>query len=167
MSRSRIVRDIFIALAVLSQVFTIGYYASKVITESELIGNACFEIDFTGTDIRFQKGWSMVIQRSQKPITFTLGKFTQLSVTVPLSVSIFLFSYFSNKIIKTKVRLCHNFKPLCTHFNRSHFFLQRTSILAKIKWVIYQDQLSRRSNLTDKVLNHGHELVKEISNCKS
>lgn len=88
MTDPRVLQDGIIVAAVLSQIWTIGYYASKVISESELFGTACYESKFVGTDIRFQKGLIMMMQNGQKPIAFTVGKFTPLTVTVSLAVSI-------------------------------------------------------------------------------
>ncbi|KAF5301373.1 hypothetical protein FQA39_LY10771 [Lamprigera yunnana] len=70
------------------------YNGNEIIIKSEQIGNACYNLNFVGTDIRFQKSLVFMIQRSQKPIVFTVGKFASLSLMTALSAARAGYSYF-------------------------------------------------------------------------
>ncbi|KAF2893677.1 hypothetical protein ILUMI_12495, partial [Ignelater luminosus] len=60
--------------------FITAYWGNQVITESEAIVRTCYEADFIGADVRFQKSLIKIMQRSQKVPRFTVGKITPLSI---------------------------------------------------------------------------------------
>lgn len=67
--------------------FICSYWGNEMIQQYSAIADACYEVDFVGIDRRFQKGLCMIIQRSQKPIKFTVGKFTPLTLNNFVMVS--------------------------------------------------------------------------------
>lgn len=52
----------------------ICYSGEQMAYESVKVADAAFEINFIGTDPRFQKSLSMIIQRSQRPARIKAGK---------------------------------------------------------------------------------------------
>ncbi|XP_071055834.1 odorant receptor 10-like isoform X1 [Onthophagus taurus] len=62
------------------QVFLYCFWGNEVRDESVKIADACWETNFVGTDVRFQKALASIIRRSQKPIVITAGKFSDLSL---------------------------------------------------------------------------------------
>lgn len=63
------------------QVALCSYWGEQVMQESELVGNAIYESNFMGTDLRFQKAVGLIIRRSQRPAVITAGKFTNIGLT--------------------------------------------------------------------------------------
>ncbi|KAF2887354.1 hypothetical protein ILUMI_18819 [Ignelater luminosus] len=59
----------------LGQTILICFWGEQVINESQLVANAVFDMDFVGTDVRFQKGLILIMQRSQKPVTLTANRY--------------------------------------------------------------------------------------------
>ncbi|KAF5272415.1 hypothetical protein FQA39_LY07883 [Lamprigera yunnana] len=82
-------------LLLLIAVYIVCYYCTLVMIQSEQIANSCYELEIVGGDIRFQKALLMIIQRSQKPIVFTAGKFVPLTVITALGVARATYSYYT------------------------------------------------------------------------
>ncbi|XP_031355783.1 odorant receptor 4-like [Photinus pyralis] len=70
------------------------YLSNVVMIESAEIAYSCYQIDFIGTDLRFQKMIIMVIGRWQKSVKFTIGKFAPLEIATSLTVAKASISYF-------------------------------------------------------------------------
>lgn len=64
-----------------------SFWGTKVITESLALAKSCYEVEFVGTDIRFQKALILIMQRSQSPFKLTLGRFAALSLVTLLGVN--------------------------------------------------------------------------------
>ncbi|XP_031342011.1 odorant receptor 49b-like [Photinus pyralis] len=62
--------------------FSMSYFGTQLSVASQSIADTCYELDFIGTDIRFQKGLLIVMRRSVKPLYITVGGFSMLSITV-------------------------------------------------------------------------------------
>lgn len=65
--------------AVVVEFFT-TYWGSEMVKEYLAIGDCCYEIDFVGVDLRFQKSLCFMIQQTQRPIQFTVGGFSPLTM---------------------------------------------------------------------------------------
>ncbi|KAK4885512.1 hypothetical protein RN001_001783 [Aquatica leii] len=65
----------------------VNYYGNEITIESQNIAKACYNVEFVGTDIKFQKSLLLMMQKSQIPISMTVGKFALLSITTSLTVS--------------------------------------------------------------------------------
>ncbi|KRT78370.1 hypothetical protein AMK59_7488 [Oryctes borbonicus] len=76
----RAAQDFSYVTLVAIQVFLYCYWGNEVRLESEEIANACWQVDFVGIDVQFQKSLVLMIRRCQKPIVLTAGKFTKLSL---------------------------------------------------------------------------------------
>ncbi|KAF5307175.1 hypothetical protein FQR65_LT00691 [Abscondita terminalis] len=63
----------------------VNYYGNEIIIESQNIANCCYNIEFVGTNIKLQKGLLLMIQRSQRPIVMTVGKFAPLSIATSIA----------------------------------------------------------------------------------
>lgn len=70
------------------------YWGNEVALESQAVAKACYDVDFVGTDIQFQKGLALIIKRSHKPVNMTAGKFTKLSLKMYAWVNILLYYMF-------------------------------------------------------------------------
>ncbi|XP_031344684.1 putative odorant receptor 85d [Photinus pyralis] len=58
----------------------------QVVTESERLLYSYYEIDFVGTDLRFQKALVLLMTRAQRPTNFTIGNFAPLSMGAIVTV---------------------------------------------------------------------------------
>lgn len=68
------------------QLLLLSYWGHRVLEESQAVADVCYQIDFVGSDTRFQKGLQLMIERSQRPIYFTAGKFSQVTLSNFVSV---------------------------------------------------------------------------------
>lgn len=64
-----------------------SYWGHEVIIQSTSIANSCYDENLCDFGIRNQKSWILIMQRSQKPICFTVGKYAPLSLNTFLKVS--------------------------------------------------------------------------------
>ncbi|KAF5307174.1 hypothetical protein FQR65_LT00690 [Abscondita terminalis] len=92
MSKISIVDGLFWLLSsyliiLIIQMNIVNYYGNKIITDSEGIANCCYNIEFVGTNIKLQKSLLLMIQRSQRPITMTVGKFAPLSIATSIATT--------------------------------------------------------------------------------
>ncbi|KAF5278792.1 hypothetical protein FQA39_LY18350 [Lamprigera yunnana] len=78
--------DILFILFLLSEVTAFCFFANEITTLSFEVGHCCSNLDFVGTDIRFQKSLLAIIRRSQNPIVFTAGKIIPLTMATALGV---------------------------------------------------------------------------------
>ncbi|XP_071056027.1 odorant receptor 4-like [Onthophagus taurus] len=76
----RSTQDLTYVSVITLQIFLYCFWGNEVRIESELVSDAFWEMNFTGTDVRFQKKLIFILRRSQKPIVITAGKFTDLSL---------------------------------------------------------------------------------------
>lgn len=60
--------------------YLINACGENVTHESNQIANTVYEIDFVGTDLRFQKSLVTLMRQSQKPIRVKAGKFIDISL---------------------------------------------------------------------------------------
>ncbi|KAF5285630.1 hypothetical protein FQR65_LT13111 [Abscondita terminalis] len=58
------------------------YYGEELAHRSEQIGEIAYEIDFVGTDIRFQRSLMIILRQSQKPFRIKAGKMIEGSMAV-------------------------------------------------------------------------------------
>ncbi|KAF5289198.1 hypothetical protein FQR65_LT00084 [Abscondita terminalis] len=73
----------------------VNYFGNEIIIDSQNIANCCYNIEFVGTDLCLQKAIILIIQRSQRPILMTVGKFAPISVVTSLAVMRGAYSYFT------------------------------------------------------------------------
>lgn len=66
---------------------TLCYWGNVVITESADLAVACYDVDFIGSDVRFQRSLQMMIQMCQREMCFTSGKLAPLSLQTFVTVS--------------------------------------------------------------------------------
>ncbi|KAF2903850.1 hypothetical protein ILUMI_02323, partial [Ignelater luminosus] len=67
---------------IISSLFFLCYCGTELSEASQSIASACYEANFVGTDLRFQKSLMFIMMRSQKPARITVGKFTELSIAI-------------------------------------------------------------------------------------
>ncbi|KAK4882956.1 hypothetical protein RN001_006275 [Aquatica leii] len=80
-------RTVFEVTIVLAALFLINKCGETVTYESEQVANAVYNIEFVGTDVRFQKCLVNLIRQSQKPIRVKAGKFIDMSLLSYAQVS--------------------------------------------------------------------------------
>ncbi|KAF5296986.1 hypothetical protein FQR65_LT10138 [Abscondita terminalis] len=71
--------------AVATEFFT-TYWGSELVKQYLEIGHCCYEIDFVGTDIRFQKSLRFMTEQTQRPVQFSVGGFSPLTMRTFLLV---------------------------------------------------------------------------------
>ncbi|KAF5296984.1 hypothetical protein FQR65_LT10136 [Abscondita terminalis] len=86
--------------AIITELFT-TYWGSEIVKQYLEIGICCYELDFVGVDLRFQKYLCVMIQQTQRPLQFTIGGFSPLTMRTFLVVmkgaySCFTFLHQSN-----------------------------------------------------------------------
>ncbi|XP_031341044.1 uncharacterized protein LOC116169159 [Photinus pyralis] len=74
--------------------FVVCYWGSELINESLAIGDTCFEIEFVGQDLHFQKMLRFIIQRARTPVALTVGGFSPLTMRTFLLVMKGAYSFF-------------------------------------------------------------------------
>lgn len=67
--------------------FCLCFWGQRVSNDSVNIAKACYDIDFVGTDLSFQKSVKIMIQAAQTPTTFTAGGYADLSLVTFQQVS--------------------------------------------------------------------------------
>ncbi|KAI4459720.1 odorant receptor [Holotrichia oblita] len=77
---NQLISEFTYLITVVMQIFLYCYYGNMITEASDAISFACYETDFVGTDLRFQKGLLLIMMRSQRPIVLTAGKFAQISL---------------------------------------------------------------------------------------
>ncbi|XP_031345781.1 uncharacterized protein LOC116172672 [Photinus pyralis] len=77
----------------LNGIILISYWGNEVTLASQNVRNACYEVEFYGADVRFQKGIVLIMERSKKPITFTAGKFSALTLGTFIWIARTSYSY--------------------------------------------------------------------------
>ncbi|KAF5299814.1 hypothetical protein FQR65_LT09336 [Abscondita terminalis] len=78
------------ACCIFFEIVLISYWGNEVSLESQNVIKACYDVKFYGTDLRFQKGLFIMMERSKRPITFTVGKFS------PLTLGTFLWQFYQD-----------------------------------------------------------------------
>ncbi|KAK5638845.1 hypothetical protein RI129_013140 [Pyrocoelia pectoralis] len=73
--------------------FIMSYYGTQLSIASQSISDTCYELNFVGTDVRFQKGLLMIMRRSSKPLFITVGGFAVLSINVFVMIIRSSYSY--------------------------------------------------------------------------
>ncbi|KAB0800143.1 hypothetical protein PPYR_08023 [Photinus pyralis] len=94
MQSTAAVLSIFEMLAVITSMFVLSYFGTQLSTASQNVANACYELDFIGLDVRFQKSLLMIIMRCQRPAWLSVGGFTNLSIAVFTWMMRSTYSYF-------------------------------------------------------------------------
>ncbi|KAF5296983.1 hypothetical protein FQR65_LT10135 [Abscondita terminalis] len=84
-----------VLFAALITAFFTSYWGSELVKHYMEIGISCYELDFVGTDLRFQKCLCLMIQQTQQPVQFTVGGFNSLSMRTFLIVIKAAYSYFT------------------------------------------------------------------------
>lgn len=73
------------------QILAICYWGDKVSQDSMGVALAAFEAYSSETDVRLQKCLLLIMQNSQQPVQFTIGKFGVLSLDTFVGVIIVFF----------------------------------------------------------------------------
>ena len=95
LSSLRAIQDFCYVALVSIQVFLYCFWGNEVAMQSQEIAMACWNANFIGTDVRFQKNLVFVIRAGQKPIILTAGKFVPLSLATYVWVGVVLWICFS------------------------------------------------------------------------
>ncbi|XP_071052071.1 putative odorant receptor 92a [Onthophagus taurus] len=88
------IQDFMFMSAITTQVFLYCYWGNELALESQKVASTCYEINFVGAHISFQKSLVIIIQRSQKPIEITAGKFTRLTLMTFVGMLRLSYSYY-------------------------------------------------------------------------
>ncbi|KAK5638613.1 hypothetical protein RI129_012908 [Pyrocoelia pectoralis] len=75
------------------EIILISYWGNEVTLESQNVLKACYDMEFYGADVRFQKGLILMMERSKRPITFTAGKFSALTLGTFIWIARTSYSY--------------------------------------------------------------------------
>ncbi|GJQ74074.1 hypothetical protein Trydic_g18996 [Trypoxylus dichotomus] len=91
---SKIISEITYLLGIIVQLGLYCYYGNELTLASDTISFACYNANFVGTTISFQKGLLQIMMRSQRPIILTAGKFANLCLSAFVTVMRASYSYF-------------------------------------------------------------------------
>ncbi|KAF5274119.1 hypothetical protein FQR65_LT04517 [Abscondita terminalis] len=109
----------------------IYYYGNDIILQSENIADCCYNIEFVGTNIRFQKALLIMIQRSQRPIVLTIGKFAPISIATSIAATL-------NMTVEEKLASEKNYFSICKKmFNLIGIYLYESNNLNARVCIIY------------------------------
>ncbi|KAF5273049.1 hypothetical protein FQR65_LT04791 [Abscondita terminalis] len=81
--------------------FVVCKAGQEVVYQNDLIASAIYEIDFVGTDIRFQKSLVLLMRQTQKPIRIMGGKFVEISLITFAKAVLFLGSIVASVLSQT------------------------------------------------------------------
>ncbi|KAF5291588.1 hypothetical protein FQR65_LT01901 [Abscondita terminalis] len=84
----------FYATFFIGEINVVYYYGNEIMVQSQGIANCCYDVYFVEADIRLQKALLLIIQRSQRPIQMTVGKFVPLSLATSIAMMRATYSYF-------------------------------------------------------------------------
>ncbi|XP_031338818.1 odorant receptor 43a-like [Photinus pyralis] len=70
------------------------YLTQRVLTENEALAFSCYDVDFVGTSLPFQKSLILIMARAQRSIRFTVGKFAPLNIVTLVTILKASYSYF-------------------------------------------------------------------------
>lgn len=62
------------------QVAMVCYWGEEILAESGNVGEAIYETNFVGVDLRFQNGLILIIRRSHNLLRVTAGGFTNIGL---------------------------------------------------------------------------------------
>ncbi|KAF2888213.1 hypothetical protein ILUMI_17960 [Ignelater luminosus] len=102
---NRLFRTTAEMICICGQTLIICFWGEQILQESRLVGNAVFESDFFGTDIRFQKGLVLIMCRSQRPTAITARKFA----VICLSTFAWVLDMFDIDLYDTKKKVKDGF----------------------------------------------------------
>ncbi|KAF5286406.1 hypothetical protein FQR65_LT12586 [Abscondita terminalis] len=83
---SKALQSYFEIIFVTLSLFLVSYCGTQITEELASISNTCYDINFIGTDLRFQKALIFIMSRTQKPVRVTVGGFTALSISVFVAI---------------------------------------------------------------------------------
>ncbi|XP_031357678.1 odorant receptor 85b-like [Photinus pyralis] len=69
------------------------YLTQRVLTENEAFAFSCYNVDFVGTNLPFQKSLILIMAKAQKSVRFTVGKFAPLSIVTLVTILRASYSY--------------------------------------------------------------------------
>ncbi|XP_031341036.1 odorant receptor 85c-like [Photinus pyralis] len=69
------------------------FLTQRVLNENEALAFSCYNIDFVGTNLPFQKSLILIMARAQRSIRFTVGKFAPLSIVTLVTILKASYSY--------------------------------------------------------------------------
>ncbi|KAF5273048.1 hypothetical protein FQR65_LT04790 [Abscondita terminalis] len=104
----RTYRIFFETMAVSIDLFLISLAGENLTHESGRISNAIYEIDFLGTDIRFQKSLIILIRQSQQPARIKAGKFIEISLMSFTKILLHFFKMSKSTILHNSFSLENN-----------------------------------------------------------
>ncbi|XP_071052073.1 odorant receptor 82a-like [Onthophagus taurus] len=93
-TNERSLQDFAFIVTISTQVFLYCYWGNELALESEKVAWTCYESDFVGAGCSFQKSLVLIMNRSQKPILLTAGKFTNLSLMTFVGILRLSYSYY-------------------------------------------------------------------------
>lgn len=67
-------------MCIICEISLICYWGNEISLESQNVIHACYDVNFFGSDVRFQKALFLIMERSKRPITLTAGKFSPLTL---------------------------------------------------------------------------------------
>nr|AVH87271.1 odorant receptor 30 [Holotrichia parallela] len=94
LSNTKAFMDFTYVGAICVQLLLTCYWSNELTLESESVAYACYEVNFVGASPAFQKNLALMIQRSQRPVVLTAGKFVNLSLDAYVSILRMSYSYY-------------------------------------------------------------------------
>ncbi|GJQ73700.1 hypothetical protein Trydic_g14035 [Trypoxylus dichotomus] len=94
LSSAKALGDLCYVVAICIQVLLFCYWGNEVTLESQSLALACYEVNFLGLSIQFQRQLVFMIQRCQKPVILTAGKFIHLSLSAYVAILRMSYSYY-------------------------------------------------------------------------
>ncbi|XP_031349124.1 odorant receptor 67a-like [Photinus pyralis] len=82
-------------LAACTYFFGDCFFTQRVITENEYLVDSCYDVDFVGSNLPFQKCLLLFMARTQKSVVFTIGKFAPVTMVTMITILKASFSYFT------------------------------------------------------------------------
>ncbi|KAI4456221.1 odorant receptor [Holotrichia oblita] len=99
MSNAKALGDFCYVTVICIQLLLFCYWGNEVALESQSLTFSCYEVNFVDMPKHFQKHLIFMMQRCQRPVILTAGKFINLSLSAYVSV-----------IVKSFLFLLHGFK---------------------------------------------------------
>ncbi|KAF7991118.1 hypothetical protein HCN44_002680 [Aphidius gifuensis] len=93
--RGRLMKYISFLLSATFGLFLFSYSGDVLITESEDVGNSCFNSDWVGANDKYKRNIKILMIRSTKPCKITAGKFYDMSLQSFSNLLSTSFSYFT------------------------------------------------------------------------
>lgn len=97
MSNAKALGDFCYVAVICIQLLLFCYWGNEVALESQSLAFSCYEVNFVDMPKNFQKQLIFMMQRCQRPVILTAGKFVNLSLSAYVSVRTYVtFTYCHN-----------------------------------------------------------------------